>query len=322
MHAARAELALADDPTDMLIVAMGRLGGREMGYGSDADIMFVHDPYPGADPHLAARFALAAAAKLREFLGGTGPEPALTIDTDLRPEGRQGPLVRTLASYAEYYGRWASGWEAQALLRARPLTPLGGSSFEDQAETGTPKQPEDGDLGARFAALIDPVRYPAEGLSAADLREVRRIKARVEAERLPRGVEPLRHLKLGPGGVADVEWTAQLLQLQYAHDVDALRATGTIAALDAAVAARLLDAQDAHVLRDAWMLASRLRSAVVLWSGRTSGTQVDILPHDRRSLTGIARLVGDPGTGGDLEEKYLRTARRARAVVERVFYGA
>ncbi|MFE5309581.1 bifunctional [glutamine synthetase] adenylyltransferase/[glutamine synthetase]-adenylyl-L-tyrosine phosphorylase [Isoptericola sp. NPDC056605] len=309
-HVARTELGLGEsreaNPTRLLVVAMGRLGGHEMGYGSDADVMFVHEPVPDAEPQLAQDFATRAATRLRALLSEVGPEPTLPVDADLRPEGRQGPLVRTLDSYAEYYGRWSSVWEAQALLRARPVA--GDVGGEDS-------------LGTRFGALVDPLRYPAGGLDDAHLREVRRIKARVEAERLPRGADPSRHLKLGRGGVADVEWTAQLLQLQHAGEVPGLRTTGTVAALDAATSAGLLDPEDAAQLRDAWVLASRLRSAVVLWSGRTTGAQTDRLPHDSRDLSGVAALLGDVGTGGELEELYLRTARRARAVVERVFYG-
>ncbi|QAY71346.1 bifunctional [glutamine synthetase] adenylyltransferase/[glutamine synthetase]-adenylyl-L-tyrosine phosphorylase [Xylanimonas protaetiae] len=316
-HVARGELGLEESPTTMVVVAMGRLGGREMGYGSDADVMFVHDPRPGVDAQVASKFALTAATRLRELLGSVGAEPALPVDADLRPEGRQGPLVRTLASYAEYYERWSSVWEAQALLRARALAVLSGEASADSAEHAASVA-----LAERFTAVVDPLRYPDGGLPVADVREVRRIKARVEAERLPRGVEPTRHLKLGRGGVADVEWTAQLLQLQHAHDVPALRTTGTIAALDAAVGAGVLDADDAASLTDAWTLASRLRSAVVLWSGRVTGAQADVLPHDRLALAGVARLLGDVGTGSDLEDHYLRTARRARTVMERVFYGA
>jgi glutamate-ammonia-ligase adenylyltransferase len=308
-HAARTELKLGAspdaNPTRMLVVAMGRLGGREVGYGSDADVLFVHDPVPGADAQLAQDFALRTARHLQRLLSAVGPEPTLPVDADLRPEGRQGPLVRTLASYGEYYARWSSVWEAQALLRARPVA----------GDLGP------GGLGEGFAALADPLRYRDGGLAEADLREVRRIKARVEAERLPRGADPARHLKLGRGGVSDVEWTAQLLQLQHAGEMPTLRTTGTVAALDAAASAGLLDEDDAAQLRDAWILASRLRSAVVLWSGRTTGPQADVLPHDARSLTGVAGLLRDVGTGGELEELYLRTARRARAVVERVFYG-
>ena len=300
---ARAERSLPDDPAAMLVVAMGRLGGGEVGYSSDADVLFVYDPVPGADPVLAHEYAMAAATQLRALLGAVGPEPPLAVDADLRPEGRNGPLVRSLDSYAEYYGRWRSVWEAQALLRARPVA-------------GEPE------LAERFVALVEPVRYPSGGLAPADVREVRRIKARVEAERLPRGLDPSRHLKLGRGGISDVEWTAQLLQLQHAAVVPGLRTTTTLGALAAATDAGLLAPDDAAVLTEAWELASRIRDANVLWTGRADGPHADVLPHDRAALAGVARVMGLPaGSSGELEERYLRTARRARQVVERVFYG-
>lgn len=354
-HEARAErkVARGDEPARLLIVAMGRLGGQEMGYGSDADIMFVYEAVGGAPDKEANDYALSVAKNIRRILSAVGPEPGLPVDADLRPEGRNGPLVRSFDSYVKYYSRWSSPWEAQALLRARPLSgtlsvvAAGGpeegavvaSLSDDGAPAGAGASPDAGgppgreldlgpgaeggaSLGARFTALIDPLRYPQGGPDAAVLREVRRIKARVESERLPRGADPSRHLKLGRGGVSDVEWTVQLLQLQHAFEVPGLRTTGTVAALKAAQKADLLTDDDAEVLLEAWRLASRLRSAIVLWSGRTTGSGVDMLPHDSHALTGLARLLGDVGTGPELEELYLRLARRARAVMERVFYGA
>src|SRR5439155_16636327 len=104
--------------------------------------------------------------EMRRLLALPAPDPPLVVDADLRPEGRQGPLVRSLSSYAEYYRRWAAVWESQALLRARPVA-------------------GDADLGARFLAEIGPVRYPEGGIDAATAREIRRLKARMEAERLP-----------------------------------------------------------------------------------------------------------------------------------------
>jgi glutamate-ammonia-ligase adenylyltransferase len=301
-HETLAERGLTQAPTRMLIVAMGRLGGREMGYSSDADVLFVHDPVPGQDEILAQQYALSVATRLRQLLGEVGTEPILDVDADLRPEGRNGPLVRTFASYAEYYQRWSAPWESQALLRARPVA-------------------GDTELGEQFVRLVDPLRYPAGGLSPADVREVRRIKARVEAERLPRGVDPARHLKLGRGALADVEWTVQLFQLRYAHEVEPLRTTATLDALEAAVQAELLAPDDARTLSEAWVLASRLRDAIVLWTGRSGGAHADRLPHDRDALAGLARVMGYPaGSGGELEEEYLRAARRSRVVVERVFY--
>ncbi|WUV02819.1 bifunctional [glutamine synthetase] adenylyltransferase/[glutamine synthetase]-adenylyl-L-tyrosine phosphorylase [Actinoallomurus sp. NBC_01490] len=285
-------------PTRFAIVAMGRYGGYELGYGSDADVMFVHDPLPGADEREASSVAHAVAEELRRLLALPAPDPPLVIDPGLRPEGRQGPLVRTLDSYASYYRRWSAPWESQALLRAVPM--IG-----------------DEGLRERFQALIDPVRWPANGVDETALREIRRLKARMEAERLPRGVDPRRHTKLGPGGLSDVEWVAQLLQLQHAHEVPGLRTTRTLAALDAAVEAGLLASDDAAILTDAWRMATRIRNAIMLVRGRAS----DLLPSEHhRERSAVTSVLGYPASGALLDD-YRRRARLARKVVERVFYG-
>ncbi len=286
-------------PTRMCVVAMGRFGGREMSFASDADVMFVHDPRPGADEGEATRAAHAVAEELRRLLARRAPDPPLVIDPDLRPEGRQGPLVRTLASYAAYYGRWSAPWESQALLRAEPVA-------------------GDERLGERFAALVDPLRYPDGGIDRAAVREIRRIKARMEAERLPRGGDPARHLKLGPGGLSDVEWVVQLLQLRHAYATRGLRTTRTLAALDAAADAGLIARADADVLAAAWRLATRIRDAVMLVRGRPG----DALPAAPRELSAVSRVLGyKPGESGKLLDDQRRIARRARTVMERVFYG-
>ncbi|MEU6035215.1 bifunctional [glutamine synthetase] adenylyltransferase/[glutamine synthetase]-adenylyl-L-tyrosine phosphorylase [Actinomadura sp. NPDC047616] len=286
-------------PTRIAVVAMGRFGGHELGYGSDADVMFVHDPPPGADERDAHSAAHAVAEEMRRLLALPAPDPPLEIDPDLRPEGRQGPLVRTLASYAAYYARWSEPWESQALLRAH-------ATIGDRG------------LCERFHAVVDPVRWPEGGIGDDAVRQIRRLKARMESERLPRGVERRLHIKLGPGGLSDVEWVAQLLQLRHAHDVPALRTTRTLATLEAAAAENLLAPADAEVLADAWQLATRLRNAIMLVRGRAS----DVLPTDHHhERSAVSRMLGYPGTG-DLLEDYRRHARRARAVVERVFYGA
>ena len=108
-------------PVRIGIIAMGRLGGHEQGYGSDADVLFVHDPLPGVPDDVAAAAAHAVAEELRRLLQLPAQDPPLLVDADLRPEGRQGPLTRSLAAYREYYARWSHVWEAQALLRAAHL---------------------------------------------------------------------------------------------------------------------------------------------------------------------------------------------------------
>jgi [glutamine synthetase] adenylyltransferase / [glutamine synthetase]-adenylyl-L-tyrosine phosphorylase len=285
-------------PTRLAIIAMGRFGGHELGYGSDADVLFVHEPLQDADERTASDLAHDVMHRLRTLLQMPTQDPPLLVDADLRPEGRQGPLVRTLASYQAYYARWSSVWESQALLRAEPV---GG----------------DEDLGRRFIAMVNPVRWPQNGLADVDVREIRRIKARVEAERLPRGADPATHTKLGRGGLADVEWTVQLLQLQHAARVPELRTARTVAALEAALAAGLLDVRDAHVLVAAWRLATRVRNGMMVVRGRPS----DSLSTDVRELASVARYMGySPGNTGTLLESYRRATRRARATVERVFY--
>ncbi|MEW9870565.1 bifunctional [glutamine synthetase] adenylyltransferase/[glutamine synthetase]-adenylyl-L-tyrosine phosphorylase [Arthrobacter sp. HS15c] len=298
-------LVSAKEPlkTAVLIVAMGRQGGREIGYGSDADVMYVHRALPGYTEEEAQAQAARIVTKVSSLL--TQPlkpaimaERVLQVDADLRPEGKNGAMVRSLDSFAEYYRRWSLIWEAQALLRARPMA-------------------GDDGLARDFLELIDPIRYP-ETISEQDVREVRRVKARVESERLPRGADPARHLKLGRGGLSDVEWLVQLIQLQHAGKHPELRTTSTVEALDAAAALQLLEKRDAELLAAAWRLASRIRSANVIWSGRAS----DLLPSSRRDLEAVARWCGyEPGQAGALEEDYLRLSRRARAVFEKVFYG-
>ncbi|TDE13477.1 bifunctional [glutamine synthetase] adenylyltransferase/[glutamine synthetase]-adenylyl-L-tyrosine phosphorylase [Jiangella asiatica] len=285
-------------PTRVGVVAMGRLGGREMGYASDADVLYVHTPYPDEDESEAANAALAVANEMTRLLSLPSPEPSLTIDAALRPEGRQGPLVRTLASYAAYYDRWGEVWERQALLRAAPCC-------------------GDAELLRRFQALIDPLRWPSGGLTDAQVREVRRVKARVESERLPRGADPSMHLKLGPGGLADVEWCAQLLQLRHAWKVPELRTTSTPGALEAATAAGLLAPSDRTVLLAAWRQASAIRNTTVLVTGRPS----DMLPKDPRTLAAVSQVLGyAAGQSTVFVDDYHRAARQARAVVERIFY--
>ena len=167
-------------------------------------------------------------------------------------------------------------------------------------------------------AEIDARRWPEGGLSQSQLSEIRKLKARVEAERLPRGADPAKHTKLGPGGIADVEWTVQLLQLQHAYRLPSLRSSRTIVALRAAREAGIIDAMDAGHLEAAWTLASRIRNQIMLMRGRGS----DSLPSDNRELEGVAELLGyGPGESSHLLADYRRVTRRARGVVDRIFWG-
>lgn len=287
-------------PTRFAVIGMGRFGGHELGYGSDADVLFVHEPREGVDEQEASLAANAVVSEMRRLLQVSSADPPLLIDADLRPEGKSGPLVRTLNSYEAYYRRWSLVWESQALLRAEIVA-------------------GDEDLGRRFIELVDPLRYPAEGLGDDAVREIRRLKARMESERMPRGADPTLHTKLGRGGLSDVEWTVQLFQLQHGWVEPGLRTTRTREALGAACAAGLVSGEDAAILDEAWVLATRVRNAVMLVRGRAG----DTFPSDGRELAAVGRYLGyGPGHVGDMLEDYRRITRRARAVVEVLFYGA
>ncbi|MEV0426898.1 bifunctional [glutamine synthetase] adenylyltransferase/[glutamine synthetase]-adenylyl-L-tyrosine phosphorylase [Micromonospora sp. NPDC050495] len=276
------------------VIGMGRLGGYESNYLSDADVLFVYDPPPGVEESASSAAAHAVAEELRRLLSAPAPDPPLGVDADLRPEGRQGPLVRSLAAYAQYYARWSKVWEAQALLRARFVC-------------------GDADLGAEFQAMADRVRYPADGLTREQVVEIRRIKARVETERLPRGADPATHTKLGRGGLADVEWAVQLLQLRHAGRHPELRGTRTLDALAAARDAGLVDPDDAAAMAAGWTLAAQVRNALMLVRGRAG----DQLPRHGVELAGVVRLLGRDDPGEFLDD-YLRAGRRSRAAMERV----
>jgi glutamate-ammonia-ligase adenylyltransferase len=283
-----------DGSIDLGIVAMGRFGGAELGFGSDADLMFVYRPLESLEPQKTAERQIAELRKL-----AADPVLEFELDIDLRPEGKNGPVARSLESYAAYYDKWANTWEAQALLRARVIAGSEG-------------------LVSEFTALIDRYRYPTQ-VEASALTEIRRMKARIETERLPQGADPKRHLKLGRGSLSDVEWLVQLIQLSNGAKHPSIRTPKTLEALAACVSEGLIEQHDVTVLEEAWKLASRVRSAVVLWGSRKS----DVLTEDRRQLDGMARILEYPsGSAGTLEQDYLAFTRRSRMVFERLFYDA
>ena len=298
-----AEFGVETAPAGITVIAMGRYGGREVNFSSDADAILIYRPADDADDGQANAFAKKVVEDLRNILQGpTTLEPKIELDLDLRPEGKNGPLVRSYASCEEYYESWASTWECQALLRARYAA-------------------GDAELARDFLINIaDPLRYPTTELTEAELQNIRKLKARMEAERLPRGVRRERHLKLGKGGLSDVEWTVQLMQLQHAGDIKDLRVNGTLEALDVLEAKKLISAIDAIQLRKAWTLCTAARNGSYLWSGRAN--QADILPDDIYSLGGIAVYLGyGAHRGQHFENDLLAVMRKCRDVCQRLFYG-
>jgi glutamate-ammonia-ligase adenylyltransferase len=275
---------LARPEVPFAVLALGRLGGRELAYASDLDLVFVHGGDGLADQAEAER----AATEVHRFLTGDTPASLVyEVDLDLRPEGRNGPIVRSVEGFRTYFERWAQTWERQAMVRARPAA---GSLA----------------LGQRLLDKLEP--YVWAPLTEDERRAIRRMKARIEAERIPPGEDPAFHLKLGPGGLADVEFCAQLLQLEHG-----IRTTATIATLDALRAAAVLDDDEADTLVAAHRFCDRTRNRWFL----VRGTRADSLP------TGddLGRLAHSLGTTGPaLRDTYRRLTRRARKVVEARFY--
>jgi glutamate-ammonia-ligase adenylyltransferase len=266
------------------IIALGRLAGRELSYASDLDLVFVHEATDDAEAAEAARIASAC----NRLLHGDSPASGIyDVDLDLRPEGRNGPLSRTLPAWEVYLGRWARTWERQALARSRPVA-------------GDP------DLTARFMAVVEDFAW--QGLTADERREIRRMKARIEQKRIPAREDPTFHLKAGRGALADIEWTVQMLQL--AHGVPE---PSTVRAAETLRDRGLLTPQDAEILLDAYRFCERARNRWFL----VKGQRADSLPSGR-PLEVLARSLDTTATR--LRDDYRRVTRRSRRVVEQIFY--
>lgn len=281
------------------VIGMGRLGGMELGFGSDADVMVAAEPAPGIEEPEALKWAIGIIDKMRTRLAKPSGDPPLEVDLGLRPEGRSGAIVRTIESFDRYYRKWGEPWEMQALLRA--------AFFAGDEE-----------VGQRFMEVIDKYRYPEDGVSASTIREIRRIKARVDNERLPRGADRNTHTKLGRGGLSDVEWTVQLLTMMHAHKHPELHNPSTLGTLDALEETQVLPAEQVESLREAWLMATDARNALVLVRGK----RVDQLPTPGRQLAQVAGAAGwNPDENQYFLDAYLKATRHARRVVDEVFWG-
>ena len=279
---------LATEPRiPVAVFALGRFGGSEMAYASDLDVLFVHE---GNDPDDAVEARRVAEGVMRFIRGVTPAVRIYDIDADLRPEGRNGVLSRTISMFRTYWGEHAQTWERQAMSRARFVA-------------------GDEGLGGEMQGALDDFVW-GRGLEETERREIRRMKARIEAERIPIGEDPDFHLKLGRGSLSDIEFTAQSLQLE--HDV---RSPGTLAGLAALSAIDAIDPADAATLIEAFEFCEKVRNRWFL----VNSAPGDSLPTQPEPMLWLARsLETDPVT---LRGDYRRVTRRARAVVDRVFYG-
>ena len=244
-----------------VVIGLGKLGGGELGYGSDLDVLYAADSGELAD---AARVAERTQRLLKDDLGRFGFR--YEMDARLRPDGRKGQLVLDCDSYRTYYTHSAATWERQALLKARPVA-------------------GDISLGLEFTALAEAVVYGAP-LTEAQTGEIRAMKRRIESERLK---DP-NDLKLGPGGLADIEWIAQLLQLRQGPHRPRVRTPGTLEALHRLRDEALLTQADWETLSTAYTRLSQLRNRLYLKAGVSSDVP-PMLPEDLKALRVAARDI-------------------------------
>ncbi len=277
------------------VIGMGRFGGCDLSYVSDLDVLFVYDGDGPADYREAERVATQLLLEIGER---TAEGRTFAIDAALRPEGKQGSLTRSLAGFRNYWERYGLTWEFQALIKARPAA-------------------GDAELGRRFCERAEPFVYRTP-LPEEAVRDVRRMKARIEKERIPPGEDPQFHLKLGRGSLSDIEFTVQLLQLMHGAHHESLRTPETMMALEALVAVGIFEPADADALREAFELCSAARNARFL----VTGSERESLPTDMGEAEHVARLLGYVDRPqASLRDDYRRLTRHARQVVERVFYG-
>jgi glutamate-ammonia-ligase adenylyltransferase len=282
-------LSAEQPPVPLAVIGMGRLGAEELSFASDLDVLFV---YEGEGPE-----SFEAACRAAERILGRIGTAGWLGDADLRPEGRAGPLARSMASYLEYWERWAETWEYQALLRARFVA-------GDEA------------LGRRFLSNAVDFAYP-EGLTFEQVATIRRMRVRMEEERV-RPAEARRfNFKLGYGSLADVQWAVELSLMRHGYDHPEVRKTNTLEALQALAASRLLEDSVASSLGEAYVFLSDVKNALEI-ERRVPIAALPPAPEDQASL---ARRLGyaEQARHRFLQD-YRRITRKARLAMERVFY--
>ncbi|HLG00952.1 MAG TPA: bifunctional [glutamine synthetase] adenylyltransferase/[glutamine synthetase]-adenylyl-L-tyrosine phosphorylase [Acidimicrobiia bacterium] len=290
-----AALRALEPRVPLAVVGLGRLGGNALSYASDVDVLFVYD---GETPQDYAEAERVAHELIRSVSATTPDGDLFAIDSRLRPEGKHGAIARSLDAYRQYYETRAEVWEFLALTKARLVA-------------GDPI------LGHRFLALTDPYVY-RDPFPDDWTREVRRMKARIENERIPTGEDPQFHLKLGPGTLSDVEFTAQLEQLRYGGAHELVRGTETVGTIERLVALGIVAVDDGDALIDAYRFCERARNYRFLHTGYAH----DSLPTDPRDATHLARMLGyGDRPVASMRDDYRRLTRRCRRVVDRVFYG-
>jgi glutamate-ammonia-ligase adenylyltransferase len=266
-------------PCHFCVIGMGKLGGYELNFSSDIDLMYVYTSYQGATRGVWRdgawhnsisnhEFFMALARRLTNLMGGKGPEgQAFRVDLRLRPNGTQGQLALSLLSYEAYYTRMGQTWERMALLKARPMA-------------------GEKELGDAFMALIRPFVYQRH-LDPEGLQRIGEIKRQIDVQ-IADKAQALTNVKLGLGGIREIEFFIQILQLifggrhpviQQRHSLQALGRLRQIGLITDAVAA---------TLRDTYCYLRRVEHLLQM----EQGSQTHTLPRGEASRHRLARLCG------------------------------
>jgi len=280
----------------MAVIAMGKWGGRELNYASDIDALFVYrtPSEPGQTADRARRVAEAFISIL-----GSDDDGAYRVDADLRPEGRRGALVRSLDSYREYWERWAGTWELQSLIKARPVA-------------GDPG------LGREFMEAAGASAFP-EDLGAEAVNQVRSMKARAEA--LAARKAPSVEIKRGAGGIRDIEFAVQLLQLVHGRSDTALRVGNTLAALSALGDGGYVRPDDTAALAGAYVWLREVEHRLQLFDLRRTHS----IPDDPARRERIAKAMGHRDRSGltavaAFDAELTACRAQVRTIHERLFF--
>ena len=290
-------------PTGFCVLGLGKLGGQELNYSSDIDLMFVYADegfafrQPPASPEPSGRglsnhaFFQRLVEALVAELTRLAPEGMLyRVDLRLRPEGDTGPLARSLTSYENYYAQWGQTWERLMLIKARLVA-------------------GDAALASEFLELVQPFRYP-RSLAERMVREVADMKDRIEIEIVGSG-ELDRNVKLGRGGIREIEFIVQTLQLLHAGRTPFLQSAQTLPTLDKLVQYRMLSRADADALAEAYGFLRDIEHRLQM----ENNLQTHIIPTERKARERLARLMGFP-TLKAFESAHKNHTRRVRRIFD------
>ncbi|HYX79569.1 MAG TPA: DUF294 nucleotidyltransferase-like domain-containing protein, partial [Actinomycetota bacterium] len=270
-------------------IGLGKLGAGELNVASDLDLVFV---YEGEGAETATR-AARTAERVMNAIRDAGWEP----DADLRPEGRSGPIAKSFAGYLEYWERYAELWEFQSLTRARHVA-------GDEA------------LGARFCSFAADFAYP-EYLPVERVAAIRRMRERIERERV-RPPEAARfHFKLGYGSLADVQFAVELSLMRFGGAHPEVRARGTLEAIERLAEGRFIEDGVARALGEAFVFLSDVKNALEV-DRRVHAEAIPPAPEEQAALA--RRLGYEEYPRASFLEDYRRITRRARRAMDRVFY--